>query len=829
MLPINDHLARIVSLLNQHSSLVLQAEPGAGKSTAVPLHLLKANIAQDKKIVMLEPRRVAARSIATFLAQQCNQHVGESIGYQIRNERKTSPQTKLEIVTEGVLTRRLQADPELNDIGLIIFDEFHERSIHADLALMLALETQDAYRDNLKLLVMSATIDTDLVSGYLNQAPVLTCPGRTFPVTTDYAGKPTGSLVEHVMRQLSAHLQRNTSGDVLVFLPGQADIKRCLQEAEALPFEGVDYFALYGGLPLSAQTKVLSRENDNRQRVIFATNIAETSLTIEGITCVIDSGLEKVLNFDVKSGLTRLETSPISKASATQRAGRAGRLQAGTCIRLWGESEQRSLNDFQPEEITNSDLSDLVLELSAWGINRYHEAHWLTAPPEHHFDIAVALNRRLGLVDTHNKITPLGKAAISLGLSPRLASMLLRCKTDKEKKLACMLAALVSERDIFIHSRHADITDRLLVLHEYLLNRANIKADRRVHKNTLEQVRSNAIALAQKVDIALDSVTTPESLRLSLSDMQSLSGPILFKAFPDRLAKSRRQSDSNSKYLLANGRGVALREEDPLIGHTWLLVCDCDGKNKDGMIFSCAPLCSQQISSLLENQTTESTHYQLDAKKEQIHGNKETRYQAIVLQQTRINNVPKSEFTQCVVDILQTEGLSFLNWTPKCAQWLARAQWLSQHIHDFPALSETSLLATLDNWLLPYITQVESIKQLKQVNVFDLIQHHLSWEQQQCLAKEAPEHYVTPQGKRIPIRYDEHQGPTVSVILQQMFGQTQPVRIAQNQVALRFELLSPARRPIQTTSDLANFWQTSYIEIAKEMRGRYPKHNWDPS
>ena len=855
MLPIEEYIPNIISALEHNPSLVLQAEPGAGKSTVVPLRLMESKLAQGKKIVMLEPRRVAARSIASYLAKQLNEKVGERVGYQIRNERKVSEQTQLEIVTEGVLTRRLQSDPELSDVGLIIFDEFHERSIHADLALMLALEAQEAYREDLKILVMSATIDTEQVSNYLNQAPVISCPGRTFPVSVEYIGKAQNKLSEQVIRAVNKALgagdkgDKRDKGDVLVFLPGQADIKRCIEgcidrckeATESLPFSNVEYLALYGALPLSEQSKVLCKTDDGKRRVIFATNIAETSLTIEGITTVIDSGLEKVLAYDVKSGLSRLETTSISKASATQRSGRAGRIQAGHCIRLWSETEQTSLKEFQAEEITATDLTDLVLELAAWGITKYEDANWLTPPPQHHYEVARELNQSLALLDANSKPTAIGLKALSLGLNPRLASMILSSNTETEKVLSCLLAALMSERDILINAHSSDITERVMVLSDFLHDKSSVKnnrgsssgANRGINKSALEQVRTTAINLASRIGVPLKAFFNANVL--SLSDIQQLSGLLLLRAYPDRLAKVRGAPNINnsnnlgknqSKYLLANGRGVTLREQDTMQGSPWIVVCDCDGKNKDGLIYTCAPIDYELMQEAINPHIEEKTHYRLDAKKEQILGRKITSYRALVLKEEPLNSVPKAEFTRCIADILKEEGLVFLNWSEKCQAWVRRAQWLGETIDDFPNISEQQLLNNLDTWLLPYISHVDTIKQLKHINVYELLVGNLSWEEQQFLVKHAPEQYVTPSDKKVTIRYDEHQGPTVSVTLQEMFGLLTSPRIANGKIPLRFELLSPAKRPIQTTSDLENFWQSSYLEVAKEMRGKYPKHRW---
>jgi len=818
LLPIDEHLPELINQLTNHSSLVLQAEPGAGKSTAVPLALLKAATFADKKIVMLEPRRVAAKSIAHYLSSLLGEKVGQTIGYQVRNEHKVSANTRLEIVTEGVLTRRLQQDPELSGIGLIIFDEFHERSIHADLALMLSLEVQQAYREDLKILVMSATIDGEQVADYLGRAPVMNCPGRTYPVTIKHLARLQSPLATQVVNALSQVLTESHDGDVLVFLPGQADIGRCLQLADESLHGQAEYLPLYGGLPLAQQERVLLRNAGARRRVIFSTNIAETSLTIEGITTVIDSGLEKVLVYDVKSGLTRLDTVSISQASATQRAGRAGRLQAGQCVRLWSESTHNALKPYQPEEITTAELTSLVLELSAWGITHYQDANWLTAPPMHHFSVACELNQSLGLVDVDNKITSLGQKALTLGVEPRLACMMLNSVSDVEKQLACLLAALLSERDILPQANGADLTDRVIAIIDYINDRKSASKTTVVNKGAAEQVKKLAQSFANKINTRL--VVN----NLDLMVIQQHIGRLLLSAFPDRLAKIR--SAHSSRYLLANGRGVSLKSTDSVHGEQWLVVCDCDGKNKDGIVYSCVPISAADFMARIADKVRESVHYRLDEKKEAVIGRQSLHYGSLIIREEKLDKVAPETFIACIEGIIRAEGLTFLHWTSRCQSWVARVKWLSQWDASLPDLSEQDLIENLDTWLLPYVSDVKSLKQLKQLDIYDLLVANLTWEQQQYLDEHAPIHYVTPSGKQVAIRYDEHQGPTVSVILQEMFGELASPKIALGQVSLRFELLSPAKRPIQTTSDLGNFWRTSYFDVAKDMRGRYPKHRW---
>jgi ATP-dependent helicase HrpB len=818
VLPIHAFIPKIQEILSQSQALVLQAEPGAGKSTVVPLSLLDAPFLKGKKIILLEPRRVAVKSIAFYLAKLLGEKVGQRIGYQIRNERKISNDTVLEIVTEGILTRRLQNDPELSEVGLIIFDEFHERSIHADLALMLAVEVQQAFRDDLKLLIMSATIDTNLIANYLSHAPVLKCPGRTYPVDIEYINNSQRYLDQQVMDALNVALNDSSEGDLLVFLPGQGDIKKCIALSQAQYGSRFNLLPLYGGLPLAQQELVLSKNSEGKRRVIFSTNIAETSLTIEGISTVIDSGLEKVLSYDVKSGLSRLETTYISKASATQRAGRAGRLQSGRCIRLYSEAKHNGFNEFQAEEITNTDLTSLVLDLAAWGITKFEDANWLTPPPKHHFDVACSLNGSLGLMDVNNKISKLGARSLKMGLEPRLASMLLHCESALEKRIASVLAALLGERDILFNAQSADIIERVILFNDYLADRRAVKAAQRVNVGTLEQVITLAKSFAKS--LGLPTLNEP----ISLSDLNHYAGALLLTAYPDRLAKIR--SAQSNRYLLANGRGVTLREFDAVQGEPWLVVCDCDGKNRDGNIYSCVSVSMMQIKAVLAEQLEDLTYYSLDNKKEKVIGRQQLTYRSLVLEEKTVSAIPDNEFAKCVADILKQEGLSFLNWTKKCASWLARAKWLGAVMDGFPQISEAYLISQLDNWLLPYISHIKTIKQLRKMNITDLLMATLTWQESQTLARQAPEVYLAPSGKSMAIRYDENQGPTVAIILQEMFGQLDSPMLANNTIPIRFELLSPARRPIQTTSDLANFWRTSYFDVAKEMRGRYPKHRW---
>jgi len=858
ILPITEFIPKILSVLSAENNLILQAEPGAGKSTELPLSLLGVNWLKGKKILMLEPRRVAAKSIAYYLAKKLGEKVGQTIGYQIKNERKISKETILEIVTEGILTRRLQSDPEISNVGLIIFDEFHERSIHADLSLLLSLEVQQTIREDLKLLVMSATIDTKLMSKYMGDATVIECPGRAFPVSVHYANmsgnananrnknsnKP--NLVGSIISTLRDLLQQPSNGDVLVFLSGQGDIKKCISECNAIfnsdlnsAFNSkVDFLPLYGGLPLSEQEKVLTPSNTERQRVIFSTNIAETSLTIEGVICVIDSGLEKKIIYDVASGMTRLETSYISKASAEQRKGRAGRTQPGQCIRLWNEQKQNSLKEYQGEEILSADLTGAALNLCTWGAGEFNDINWLTAPPKPHYDSAQATLVSLGLIDSEHQMTILGKKAVNIGVHPRLATMLLKAKAI-EQCIASELAALQSDRDIFYNNSNSyssssiklssngngvDIVERLLALQDYKVNKNTALKTYPIKRAVVEQLLTTSLALRK----AVKADKLPPAF--SLMQLQSAIGKLLLFAYPERLAK--RRSSTCGRYKLANGKGVFLFNDDSLFGQEWLVVADCDAQKKEGRIYSAAPISYETVIDCLSEKFEEQKHYKFDPTKQKILGRHIINYKHIEIKSSVISDIPPDAFQKCLAEMFKDLGLKdlkcleLLNWNSRCEGLLLRSQWLGDNLQSFPKISKKLLFEKMDDWLIPYLTKVNSIAALKKINIYPLFLAVLTWDEQQTLKKEAPTHYKTPSNKLIPIIYEEQKSPTVSVQLQELFGEIDSPKMAGGKVAIRFELLSPARRPIQTTSDLGGFWNNSYVEVAKEMRGRYPKHRW---
>ena len=790
--------------------MVLQAQPGAGKSTVVPLALLNADYLVNKKIIMLEPRRMAARNLAYYMAQCIGEQVGQTIGYQVKGDAKLSKHTRLEIVTEGILLNRLQKDAELSQSHLIIFDEFHERSINADLALLLCYEIQQYLRDDLRLLVMSATLDTELVSDYLAQAPVILCEGRSYPVSTYYQDVKPQQLVNGVISALDTVM--SDEGDVLVFLPGIADIRRCLTSAKQrfANDNNIEFLALYGALSLAEQQAVIANHKVENKRVIFSTNIAETSLTIQGVRAVIDSGTEKTLIFNPASGMSSLTTQKISKASATQRQGRAGRVAEGKCIRLWSKASHYQRDDFQQQEILNADLAQMVLILASHGHISYQSIPWLTAPPKAHFQAAQALLQQLTLLDENNKITSLGRLASQIPCHPRLAYMLLSAKLPDEKMLAGYLAALLNENNRSTSADNVDLSRELLI-------KIHAKTQDSAHRNFLREVTKFHGFISEQ------SIKHQHTV-LKDADISALAAVLLLKAYPERLAQQR--SSADHKYLLANGKGVSLHRQDPLNKHQYLVVNDCDADNRQGRIYSAIAFDITLLRQYFADRLKEQRRYQLHANKSKVIAKTQICYGHIVIAERQDEQVPKQYLQQCLLELLKTDAKQCLNWTTDCEYWLDRVAWLGQQLVDFPKIDFDYLSDNAEDWLLPYLGDFNSLAAVKKVNILPLMSGLLSYQQAQQLEKHAPQYYVTPSNKKITIQYSDEQNPTVSVVLQELFGELSSPMLANNTVPLRFELLSPAKRPIQITSDLARFWHGTYHEVAKDMRAKYPKHRW---
>ena len=858
-LPIASYLAEITAELHHNPRCILQAEPGAGKSTAVPLHLLQQLELANKTILILEPRRLAAKSIAHFLAKSLGESVGQTVGYHIRNERKVGSQTRLEIITEGVLTARLQQDPELTEVGLVIFDEFHERSIHSDLGLALCLEVQEGFNEDLKILIMSATLDIDSLQDYLGTTRAIQVPGRCFPVQTHYLGKQVQSAYRQqngpqfcqksMLRSIDRAL-KNGAGDVLVFLPGRGEIesikKTLLADWQAQQLEQKYVVCpLYSGLSSEQQEIALIPDKSGRQKVVLATNIAETSLTIANITAVVDSGLEKQALYDPSSGMNRLLTQRISKASAEQRCGRAGRLQAGDCYRLWSESMHAALAEQSVPEISRTDLAPLRLIMATWGVKDSQEIAWLTAPPQAHYDAATDLLQNLQLLDAEQKLSGLGEQAARLSLHPRLTRILLQVEDAEPElqQLAVELVAVLTDPHFYQDRDDADLLNRLLALHAYERN----------PKQALQQyaIKPGVIRLVQQTVNKLFKafVKSTQKPRLSLSFMQQHLGGLLRYGYPDRIAKKRVLTGASSanksmteweNYLLANGKGAQLKSLDKLSQAEWLVVADLDGASQsalpssfkgsaaNGRIFLAAELSAEVVAEYPG--FTYQAEYEYLAKEQKIVAREVTSVGAIKVKKMALKNADTAKWQACLLTALDKSNLQLINLNSKTQAWLQRVRWLQavspNETADWPDFSEQGLLATKTDWLQPYLGNIDSMSALNKLDVEALIKARLGYEESLLLEQHAPAFYKTPRGKQIAIDYTVGELPKISIVLQELFGEQKSPALAFGHVNLSFELLSPAQRPIQTTSDLASFWTGSYKEVAKEMKGRYPKHRW---
>ena len=818
-LPICDVLEQICCGLEKGQNIILQAEPGAGKSTVVPLTLLSGSLFTNKKIVMLQPRRVAAKSIAYFLSKQLGEEIGQTVGYRIRNETKVSNKTRLEIVTEGVLTQMIQNDPELDGVGLIIFDEFHERSLHADVSLMLAKEVQQSLRDDLRLFVMSATLDADLLEKYLDNTVTISVKGTAYPVSVSYLSAKPRTLESSVVSGVK-DLLATTSGDILVFLPGIKEINQCIETTKrSIDTFAIDVLALHGTLSLNDQQRVLQASSLSQRKIIFSTNIAETSLTIPNITGVVDSGLERKMVFEPNSGMSRLTTKKVSLASAEQRKGRAGRTQQGKCIRLWRESENGSFEKYHQADILNADLSDVIIQLAKWGTSHFDEIDWITAPPKAHFNSTVDLLQSLGLLTSAGSITQLGIIASELGIPVRLAKMIAMAGSSEHRKIACRLAAILSERDFLFSNDSTDLMLRVNMLGRSIseLKSTQVNANISVISGVKELERS----LFQKVRQLSSAFSSAELA--SVNDISSVVACLALFAFPDRLAL--RRGAESYRYQLANTKGVRLKPHDPLCRHELLVVCNCDLREREGVVFSAIPIDFRLLSDVFETSLEIKNSNIFDENSGRFFAEESVFYQNIKVATKGQTDADSAYIAAKIKELVAQKGESLLNWTPSCESWVKRLVWLSSVDNEFPHITKQSLFDSADEWLVPYVGKIKRLQDLKKVDVFSLIKSSISWEQQLVLEQAAPEYYRAPSGRKVKIDYDSSQGPKVSIILQEMFGELDSPKLA-NKVNLRFELLSPAKRPIQITSDIGQFWHTSYAEVAKDMRSQYPKHRW---
>ncbi len=803
-LPINAILCELAQALAASANAVLQAPPGAGKTTRVPLALLEADWLAGKKIIMLEPRRLAARNAANFMATYLAEKTGDSIGYRIRMDTKVGPTTRIEVVTEGVLTRMLQSDPMLDGVGLVIFDEFHERSLQADLGLALCLESQAALRNDLKILVMSATLDGAATAKLLGDAPLVTSEGRSYPVEIHYVAPPPRArreqLLHHQASVITKALQQE-NGSLLVFLPGTGEICQLEQQLQQMKLgDNILITPLYGDLSLEAQEKAIQPAPTGKRKIVLATNIAETSLTIEGIRIVIDSGLARVPRFEPSTGLTRLETCNISQASAEQRRGRAGRLEPGSCYRLWPEGQQ--LLAHSRAEILEADLAPLALELAQWGSHNPQQLQWLNTPPKATFSQAQDLLKQLGALNNDLRITPHGQQMAQLPLHPRLAHMILKGKQMGAGKLACQIAALLSERDPLRKSetRDSDLRSRLTLL----ATNSN--------SNSLKRIRQSARQWQIQLNISAGN-----------HDL-SLTGVLLGLAYPDRIAQRRPGQDG--RYLLANGRGATFGEHESLANEPYLVIAELGARQTEARIFRAAGINAQQIDEHFSKLIESKNNINWDQRSKTVQAAQQQCLGALVLNEKPLDNPAPEQICAALLEGVRQTGPQCLSWNKANRQWQQRVQFLHQHEPDnWPDVSNQALLNNLDEWLAPFLNGMNRLSHLDKLDLQTALNTLLPWSQQQQLEQLAPTHIQVPSGSQIALNYDNNP-PILPVRLQEIFGASDTPTIANGKVKLLLHLLSPAQRPMQVTQDLKGFWQGSYAEVKKEMKGRYPKHYW---
>ena len=810
--PISPLLPQILDHLAGHARLVLEAPPGAGKTTQVPLALLDAPWLQGRRIIMLEPRRVAARSAAQFMARQLGEAVGDTVGYRIRFENKVSARTRVEVVTEGILTRMLQDDPMLDGVGALLFDEFHERHLAADLGLALALDVQAQLREDLRIVVMSATLDGERLAQFLD-APRLSSEGRSFPVAISHFPARREESLEAQARRAVEQALAEHPGDVLVFLPGQREIARTQAALEqALPAT-VQVLPLHGELPVEQQSRVLQPDPQGQRRVVLATNVAESSVTLPGVRVVIDAGLAREPRYDPNSGFARLDVVSIAQASADQRAGRAGRVADGWAWRLWPQSQR--LEAQRRPEMAQVELTSLALELAAWGSD---DLRFVDPPPVGALAAARELLQRLGAMSDSGGLTALGRRMLTLGTHPRLAAMLLAAHGGSEQALACDLAALVEARDPLRHGGDA-LAARWRALAAFRQGRAPHDANR----GALATIDAASTQWRRRLRCDAAPPTSVEAHQL---------GDLLAHAFPDRIA-ARHPTDP-LRYLLANGRSARLFDPSDLRGEPWLVAVELRYEARDALLLRAAPVDENRLRRDFPTRFTQQDVVRWDGDKRALVARRETRFDRIVLDSRSAGRVDPAHAAQALTEAVAELGIDALPWTDGLRQWQARAlalrAWMPEL--DLPDVSDAALMATLPQWLTPAFTGKTRLDALDEASLGEALKSPLPWAQRQLIDRHAPVRMAVPSGMERPIHYAVDadgvtpQGPVLAVKLQELFGLADTPRIADGRVPLTLHLLSPGGRPLQVTQDLRNFWANTYAEVKKEMKGRYPRHPW---
>lgn len=805
-LPIDEVLPDLQKALRVNTNAVLIAPPGAGKTTRIPLALLEEEWLMGKKILMLEPRRLAARAAANFMAKLLGQKAGEVVGYRVRNESKVGSKTRIEVITEGILTRMIQNDQELKSVGAVIFDEFHERSLHADLGLALCLQSQMVLRPDLRILVMSATIEAGPAAAILNSSQVIVSSGKAFPVETIYLERAVeGRLEPIVVRSILTALKDQT-GDILVFLPGAGEIRRV--EASLLEVglpTNTRVAPLYGALSPNAQDSAIAPCKPGDRKVVLATTIAETSITVEGIRVVIDSGLARISRFSPRTGMTSLDTVKISKASAEQRRGRAGRLEPGVCYRLWTRQQDSCLEPFSIPEILEADLGPLALELAVWGVDDTSDLYWLDLPPAAAFSQARELLYQLGALDDKGIITSHGRQMAASGINPRLSHMILKAKTMGFGSLACEIAAIMGERDIF--QEYNQPIDADLRLRIEFLRSGRLGLQRRYD---LQRIQREIIHLQQVFDISQQEAPIEGC------------GLLLAFAYPDRIAQLR----SNGRFLMRNGRGAVFTKMQFLSSAPYIVAAEVDDKGAEGNIFRAAPIEDAELKEHFSEQIEELSVIAWDKPSQAVRARKQEKLGSLILKESPLSNPSPDTLLNALLKGIKEEGISILPWTRQAQRLKERLMFMHHIDTKWPSCSEKELVFTLDEWLAPYLYGLVSRQDLQQLNLVDILMSRLSWDERQQLDEYAPTHIEVPSGQRIAINYSNPECPVLAVRLQEMFGLQHTPHIAGGRVSLTLHLLSPAQRPVQVTRDLASFWKNAYFDVRKDLLGRYPKHYW---
>lgn len=797
--PVDEVLPSLKDALRARSAAVLVAQPGAGKTTRVPLALLNEPWVKGGKILVLEPRRIAARAAAQFMAQSIGERLGDTVGLRVRFGSKVSAKTRIEMITEGVFTRLVLEDPELKGIAAVVFDEFHERSLDADLGLALALDAQRGLREDLRILVMSATLDGAQVAKLLREATVIESEGRAYPVETKYLGRDARVPVHQTMADALSRVAANEDGSILAFLPGVGEIRRTADFlSERVRDQSIDIVPLYGALDSDVQDKAIEPSLPGRRKIVLATSIAETSITIKGVRVVVDSGLARVPRFEPDLGLTRLETVRVSRASADQRRGRAGRTEPGVCYRLWDEEQTRSLLPFATPEILAADLTGLVLDLAQWGVHDPAILTWLDPPPAAAINEAKSLLASLGTIDGSGAITALGKKLAKLPLHPRLAAMIVKAAEDDDALLAAEIAAVVSERGL--GGNDADLSHRITEF-------------RRDKSRRGEEARNLARRWAESAGGKIRE--TPPAH----------AGSLLALAYPDRIAKAR--PERGGAFLLANGRGAKLEQTSALSREDYLAVAEIAGAAQEGRILLAAKISEAEIAARFADKIVQTEEAVFDPKARAVRARAARKYMSLVLSERPLKVEAGDEAARALAAGVVMLGVEVLPLSAAAARWLERVRFLRAAEGDeWPDVSPQALAKNIESWLAPFLAGKISLNEISAGDVSNALHALLPHELSRRLDTEAPDRFTAPTGSELAIDYAAEAGPTISVKVQELFGLSKHPSVAGGKIPLVLSLLSPAGRPIQVTRDLPAFWRGSWVDVKKEMRGRYPKHVW---